>query len=473
MNYPPTKTKPWAHQTEAWRQQQGHKGFYYAMDMGCGKSKAAVDYVNGYEAHRVLIICPKKVIAVWPEQFELHSHYPYKIYAPEKGTIKKKAIELHNLLVKESDRMVVVLNYDAFWRPPLGPVFDKKNKLVDPGILMRHEWDIMINDENHRIKSPGGRGSWGAMRIGKMAKRRLALSGTPMPHSPTDIYAQFRWLDPNIFGRSFLAFRKRYCEMGGYGGKQVIKFINQDDLSRRFYSRAYRVTANEVLDLPDVMHIVRKCELSDKTMKAYHKLNQDFMVEIMSAKAGGQVISVTNALTKFLRLAQMTGGLVQLDDGQTKVIDNNKIEVIDEIFEDLATDEPIVVFTRFTNELQRIKDTAQARGRKAAELSGHMNQLAEWKAGKYNVLVAQIQAGSEGIDLTRARYCIYFSTGESLGQYEQSLARTHRPGQTRKVIYYHILAKGTIDEKIYRALKAKKKIIDYVLEDMVAENESA
>jgi SNF2 family DNA or RNA helicase len=98
-----------------------------------------------------------------------------------------------------------------------------------------------------------------------------------------------------------------------------------------------------------------------------------------------------------------------------------------------------------------------------AELSGRRKELAEWQRGEFNVLAAQIQAGSEGNDFTRARYQCYYSVGYSLTNYEQSRRRIMRPGQERNVTYIHIICKGTVDTKVYKALKDRKDVIEMVL----------
>jgi len=107
------------------------------------------------------------------------------------------------------------------------------------------------------------------------------------------------------------------------------------------------------------------------------------------------------------------------------------------------------------------------------EISGRrddgLTALAPRRAGKMadgvQVCGVQIAAGGEGIDLTRARYAVYYSMGFSLGQYQQSRARIHRPGQERSTMYLHILAANTIDTQVYRALKAKKQVVDAIIEE--------
>jgi len=132
----------------------------------------------------------------------------------------------------------------------------------------------------------------------------------------------------------------------------------------------------------------------------------------------------------------------------------------------LPRDEPIVVFARFTDEIDRILKAFKTAGRTFGEVTGRRKDLDSWYDGKINSLAVQIQAGGVGIDLTRARYAVYWSTGFSLGDYEQSLARVHRPGQTRSVNYIHLIAKGTIDEKIYGALKSRANLVESVLANL-------
>lgn len=468
MGYPPTKIKPWKHQIEAWELASKQKSFYLAHQMGCGKTKSAIDYCNGVYANRILIICPKKVMSVWPNQFKIHSHKDYDVIALNNNKpVSKKATQLKDFIRQKETSgqpFAVVLNYESFWRPPMGPVY-KKNRRIEAGLLLTLPWDLIIADEAHRCKSPGGAASWGLTRLCRQIDRRLFLSGTPMPHSPVDIYAQFRALDPSVFGTSFAIFRQRYCVMGGFENRQIVKFINIDDLNKRFYSKAHYVKSEDALDLPEKQDITISCNLDNKAMKIYRELDKEFIAEVDKNE-----ITADNALVKLLRLAQIAGGYLKLDDGTTKVIDDNKIDTVIEILRDLPETEPVVIFCRFRNELRRLTDKIEKEfsQRKVGEISGRMSGPYDfydgiWHATDTNTLLVQISSGGEGIDLTSARYCIYMSIGYSLGQYQQSKSRLHRPGQTRKVIYYHIVANGTVDTKIISAIKSKRRIVDSVL----------
>lgn len=244
---------------------------------------------------------------------------------------------------------------------------------------------------------------------------------------------------------------------------QVVGFQNQDELHAKFYSIAHRVEKADVLDLPEVIHERRTIELCPTAAQVYRQLEKDFIAEVNKG-----VVTAANALAKLLRLQQITSGFAAVEDenGNTteEPVDSSKMAALLDIFEDLSPEEPIVVFAKFRHDLDTIRLAAELKARTHYELSGSKNTLAEWQTSTTgDVLGVQIQAGGVGIDLSRACYCVYYSIGFSLGDYEQSLARTHRSGQTRSITYIHLIAHGTVDEQVYQALEKKQQIVDYVL----------
>ncbi len=324
--------------------------------------------------------------------------------------------------------------------------------LMDAGI------EFIIADEIHRIKSASGKASMFLSRLGDKTRGKLGLTGTPMPHSPLDIYAQYRFLDKGIFGTSYHAFKNRYAIMGGFQGHQVMGYQKQDELQKKFSSMAYQV-GSDVLDLPEAMHVVREVELTKETRRHYNDMYREFSVMI-----GDQQINAANALSKLLRLQQITSGYLPVSTPLGVVrVGTEKQDELCEVFEDLAVTEPVVVFARFRHDLDEIKRACQKSGRRYAELSGRENELASWQGGGADVIGVQIQAGGVGIDLTRARYCVYYSVGYSLGDYEQSLARVHRPGQKHPVTYIHLVATKTVDEQVYDALDKRKQVVEEIL----------
>jgi SNF2 family DNA or RNA helicase len=402
-----------------------------ALDMGTGKTLTSL-----------LITCKNSLV---PSALLLG-----------KGSTKSRAEKLKKamLIRPKGSSLAVVVNYDSVWRGELA-------KLIGS-----HKWKAIILDESHRIKAPGGRASKWLASLAKVnpQARLLCLTGTPMPHSPLDLYGQFRFLDPSVFGTSYARMRARYADCDPMFPSKVRRWLRQDELASLLDRHSFRVTADEVLDLPEALHERISVTLSPKARKFYDSLERDMVASIER----GHVV-VSNALTKLLRLQQATGGHSVVDTGDgpaTVYLDGTPAKrlALEGWMEDIAVCEPIVVFCRFRSDINDVVSACKATGRSYAELSGERNTLAEWQAGDADVIIVQIQSGGVGIDLTRAAYCVYYSLGYSLGDYEQSLARLRRPGQKRCVRYYHLVAEDTVDEEVYKALSSRKSVVDHVLE---------
>lgn len=452
---PLVKTTPWAHQVRAYHFARHLPGCLFDMGMGTGKTKTAIDLIVNQGWTRVLILCPKSVVEVWPYQISLHAAVPMEVAALGSGALKKRAKALENacaLADVRQSKLIVVVNYESVWSAEFAKA------------LTHVSWDAVICDESHRIKAPGGKTALFCSRIGDLVPHRLALTGTPMPHSPLDIYAQYRFLDKGVFGTSFALFRARYAQMGGYGNHQVKGYQNLDELYARLSRISYRVKSEDVQDLPEAIDTKIPTPLDAKARAIYRELDHAFTVECQHG-----TVTASNALTRLLRLQQLTGGSLQLDrdietgaKGAVQVVDTTKRDALVDILTD--ADEPIVVFCRFHQDLDMVHEAARMAERASLELSGRRNELASWQQCEAPVLAVQIQSGSMGIDLTRARITVFYSLGFSLGDYEQARKRVHRPGQTRTVQYYHLISPKTVDEDVYAALQARQEVVSFVLD---------
>jgi SNF2 family DNA or RNA helicase len=426
---------PWRHQSEAAAWAAERNASMLALDMGCGKT---------FTALLALGLARSGV-----EPLLLHE-----------GPNAKRAEKLRQSLSMAGGKtLVVVTNYDSVWRGELGKAIEAA------------QWSAFILDESHRIKAPGGKASRWLARVAAKQEhaKRLCLTGTPMPHSPLDLYGQFRFLDANVFGSSYTRMRARYAECDVRFPSKVKKWRNQDELAAKLDAHSWRVTADEVLDLPDAIHDTIPVPLSPATMKFYRQLEKEMTAEI---EAG--TVTVSNALTKLLRLQQATGGYARTDELGTVLIDGTptKRQILEDRLDDLAVTEPVVVFCRFRSDLDDVQAAARQLGREYAEVSGDRKDLERWQAGDATILGVQIASGGVGIDLSRAAYAFYYSLGYSLGDYEQSLARLRRPGQTRCVRYYHLVAPGTVDEQVYAALRERRSVIEAVLRNLSPRKES-
>jgi SNF2 family DNA or RNA helicase len=452
------RTTPWRHQREAvaFVQQlfrRGKRGAMIAAIMGTGKSAMTV-YLSVAEGFQViLILCPLRVVQVWRPQFEMHSGIPFLVVPLDDtfSNVKAKRDEAQrkiNLAKARGVPVVVVINYDSAWRTPFAEW------------ALKQKWDLVVADEIHRCKAPGGKASRYLARLGKAARFRLGLSGTPMPHSPLDVYGYFRFIDATIFGWSYNRFRQHFAVMGGFQNHQVVAYDNLDELNRKFYSVSF-ACGKDVLDLPPEMHVTLTCQLGSEARHAYRSLQRNLMAELDAGE-----VTVANALVKLLRLQQITGGYIRTDDGLDVQIDSAKMNLLRDVLEDIDPHEPVIVFCRFHKDLEAVNRVADETGRRSLELSGRVDELKQWQAGEAPVLAVQIDSGGVGVDLTRARYSVYYSLGFSLGSYEQSLARIHRPGQTRPVEYIHLIAQDTVDEQVMAALARRSDVVNSVLQQM-------
>lgn len=470
----------WVHQRRAFHFARDLDAAGIYIGMGGGKSRVVVDLVRDAGDQRVLILCPKNVIGVWPKQFELYAPGEYRMVTPTKGSVAKRAAEITKALDSTEPRpIVVVVNYDSAWREPM------KKLLLS---MQWATWDRVVLDESHRVKSAGGKASRFVQLLGKRAKRRLCLTGTPMPHSPLDVYGQYRFLDPRIFGTNFTRFRARYAILGGYPveqwnpatrqrelmGTQIVGWMHEEELAARTYSIAYRIADEEldaILGLEPPIHEERSVELAPSTMRLYGALYRDFCADVGEGR-----VSFDNALVRLLRLAQVTSGhlpteITDADTGEVtdvavEVFDTAKADALKDLLEDIPPGEPVVVFARFTHDLDEVERIAGELERSYAELSGRRRDgLADDSTlvEGVDVVGVNMRSGGEGVDFSRAHYCVFVSVGFSLGDYEQALKRTHRPGQTRRVVYYHLVARGTVDEQVYEALRERRDVVEYVL----------
>lgn len=469
----------WHHQQVALQFAMNQPGAMLAMDMGTGKTKVALDLIVARGHKRVLVLTKKKAMPVWTKQaaqFAPHLHV-----ARVAGASPQRKVNQMQNAADHADAtgkpLVLVVNYESAWRDAVA------------AWLLNAELDLVVMDESHKIKAPGGKASKFCQQLALVCPCRLPLTGTPMGDKPIDLYGQFRALDAGVFGTSFAKFRERYCVMGGYLGKEILAYRNQDEMMQRA-GRFMYVVGSEVLGLLPARHKTYYCQLSSDARRIYDA----FADEAFAALADESRISADNVLVKLLRCQQMTGGFVTTDEIDeaastenkikyvVKHIDDAKAELLKDVLQDLPDAEgveanaPVVVYCKFTHDLRAVQAVADQLGMTYGEISGRVDQQDDFKAGAVQVLGCQIQAGGTGVDGLQdvSHVAIYYSTGYSLTDYDQSLKRLDRPGQNGEVLNIHLVAENTIDEDVVEALTDKKDVIEHLMQkarqpqDMVA-----
>ena len=448
----------WLNQEEAFRFALKHPACMLDMDMGTGKTRVAIDVAfERDEVRKILIVCPKAVIPVWREN--LNKFAPddaWLCWDLQKGTVRSKAEDLKEFLKIYTDKSFVVINYDSVWRKELGEA------------VLKADFDMVVLDESHRAKAAGSKVSKFLTMLGRRVVFKMCLSGTPMANSPLDVYGQYRFLDSRIFGTNHYLFLQDYAIMGGPDHNFVVGYKNQQDLKKQFDSIAYHCKMSDVADrikLPNALPPMKYgVTLPPKDMKTMKQLTKEFVAE-----CGSSHIVVSNVLTKLLRLQQICSGFCitqesVFDDGVTQDLNTAKEDALVDMLADIDIKDNVVVFCQFRHDLEAIRRACWRSNRPYFELSGARNGLNEWKMDHVQgaILGVQIQAGAEGVDMTKANRAIYFSLPHSLALYNQSKARLYRPGQTRPVSFCHLIAEGTVDEAIYKSLERKEDIIESI-----------
>ena len=462
------RTKPWKHQLAALRylMEEEHSSAALLLKMGAGKTKIWIDLINNKDFELTLIVCPYKAARVWVKQFPIHSVNQSILVENLCEYSSKGKVELMTKRLQEQKsgcKSVYIINYDSIWREPFRSFIKSKVK-----------FDAIICDESHRLKSPSSKASKFMQVLGRRCNCRYIATGTLLAQTPLDVYAQYRFMNPEVFGTSYSNFKKRYTKLNVQAtmrlGYEVLDkdepYINLDDLRERIMSCAFSVDAE--LDLPDTRDITVEFDLPPKMDKMYTELSKEGALEL---KQG--TLEVNNVLSMVLRQQQLTSGFIKLEDdygnSRTEVIDESRCKALEDLLLNLPNDEPVVIFAKFVQDIKNITKVCRGIGRKCSEMSGRKDEFEDWDAGKTSVLIVQIESGAEGLDFTRAKYAIYYTLTHKLWVYQQSRKRLHRPGQKHEVTYYILQAKlrkkRSVDEGILDALNKNEDYIQRVMKD--------
>ena len=433
---------------------------------GCGKTLTAIAVAGaGYQigkVKRVLIVAPTSVCAVWPQEFQNYAAFPYTVRTLL-GTKTQRLKELNELVKFPYPRLkAAVINYESVWRDGIYEA------------LKEYDADLIIADESQRIKTHDAEQSKALHRLGDQARYKMILSGTPVQNEAIDIFSQYRFLDPTIFGSNFYAFRGRYCVMGGFNKKQVVQYRDLDELIKKEHSIAYRVTKEEALDLPEQTFENRYVTLSKKERDLYDRLRKDSVAEL----SNGGKITATTVLTKLLRLQQFTGGFLMEDGaGKPQLVSSGKLDALSDIIHDYVIEgkKKLVIFARFLPEIHEIEALCQKMlgkaGMKAVSIYGEIKKedrgdiVRQFQTDPKTMLfIGQIDTAGTGITLTAADTCVFYSVNFNYATYSQSLSRIHRIGQHHPCTYIHLVAEKTVDESILNSLAKKEDLAKTVVD---------
>ena len=412
-----------------------------------------------------LIIAPKGVVKTWYEQ-ELPNHLPTHIENTlvlwQSNITKTQQEKLDTLFENSGDLRILIQNVEAFST-------EKGFKFAESFLNSRR--CLMAIDESTTIKTPTARRTKNIISLGKKARYRRILTGSPITKNPLDLYTQCEFLDPWLLDfTSYYAFRNRYAEMKtmhlrGRSIQVVSEFKNLSELSETVKQFSYRVLKEDCLDLPPKNFIKRYVSLTPDQKKIYEQMKKAAM-----AVLNGKVTTTMTVLTQLMRLHQITCGHFTADDGSIQSVESNRLNELMNVLEE--TEGKAIIWANYQLSvgeiIQRIikeygKDSyVHYYGLTPQE--DRQDYIRKFQNDpKCRFLIGTPQTGGYGITLTQANTVIYYSNGYDLEKRLQSEDRAHRIGQKKTVTYVDLICEDTVDEKIVKALRDKINIASEVM----------
>jgi SNF2 family DNA or RNA helicase len=439
------RTQPYSWQTKAFNKAVGMDACALFIAPGGGKTKIAVDltgywYVNS-GLKKVLVITPKSVIGVWEEEIDLHLGYGVDEYEVVRLT-KKKEKKIESI---RQYRVVDCLTY-LLVTPDSAMVLFEEFKRWKP--------DVVIMDESHYIKNHSSKRSRRIKRIGRVAHKRLALTGTPMPKNYLDLWSQLDYLEEGFLGL-WSAFKSRVPIWGGYMNHNIVGW---DSKAVKWLKGKVKEIAVNVgkhrFNLPPIVYQKVPFYL-EGSAKYYNDMATSFVAELDEY---GTQVTAEMVITQMTRLQQITGGFVTDDEGEVRSVGTEKLDILSELFDKYVLDgkQKVVVFARFVPEVNAICELCKKKKIKFGYITGKVSSSKRdeyrnnFQNGDLQVMVCQIASGGIGITLNAARIGIFYSMDQQLDHYEQSRDRLDRGSITGSTHILFLVAKGSIDEEVMR-----------------------
>lgn len=469
------KTTPFQHQLIALNKAFPNKVFALLMEMRTGKSKVFIDYAAAHRmlgnVNMVVVICPYSIRKNWLA--ELATHCPIDTSVCILDTAKPKNFD--KWVSESHDFKWLIVGVESL---AAGSAKDYVERA-----LLTTTRSLMGVDESHKIKNHKATRTEQCIRLGRMAERKIIMTGTPVANHPLDFYSQFEFLDPNIIGvGDYYSFRNRYAVLGGFENKQVLGYQNMPELMELISPFIYRVSRKDVFDLPPIVQTTRYVKMSARQREHYLD-----MAKRKTTSTNTGTITAQTVLEKMLRLHEISGGVVSIQDEAGGVLDDpsikrkytkNRIDPISaktsellEFVEEVDPSDSVIIWCAYREEISMVTEALRDRyGRdQVVEIHGgisgeerHHNVSDLFQNKKAKFLVGNQMTGGVGLNMSAASVVIYYSNTFSYVDRRQSMDRTQSIQQSKSVLYVDLVTEGTVDEIVMQALNSKSDVHEYV-----------
>jgi len=456
------KTPPFQHQLDLFNRIKDTDYFAILWEMGTGKTKLAIDLLR-YKCMtkkkflRILIIAPNEALINWHLELEKHSNLAPRAVVLQ-GTKAQRIAKLKN-----KDYNVFIINYEGL--------------LVLHDELLHAELNVLIADESQLIKNHKAKRTKVALALSKQAQFKYILSGTPILNSGVDIFAQYYFLDSGLtFGKNFYAFRNTYFEDKNKGWRDGYpNYTIKPNVDRILNARILKIAdikkKHECLTLPPRIYNSYFPPMGDDQFKAYVEMREEFITFLNGIEGDMSVSTAANALTKIIRLQQISSGFLKDTHGrEVRFKSIPKLDLVSNLVEELAPRHKIIIWAVFVDNIKMLFDAMKPYNPAliyGGNVKDRQAQIIKFETdATCRVMVANPKSAGRALNFVAASYAIYYSQNFSLEHREQSEARCHRSGSEihEKITYIDVIHPKSVDEIVVKSLKDKIKLSSSLLQ---------
>lgn len=408
------------------------------LDMGLGKTVISLTAIadllfDSFEAHRILVVAPLRMARdTWPAEIEKWEHLQHLTFSVVVGTPKERRAAL----MAGAD--ITIIN-----RENLQWLIESSGFPFD--------YDMVVIDELSSFKNHKSKRFQALMKVRPKVKRIIGLTGTPSSNGLMDLWAEFKLLDMGQrLGRFITQYRNDYFLPDKRNGQIIYSYkpmpYAEDAIYRKISDMTISMKSTDHLKMPELVSSRYEVKLSEAEAQRYEDLKQELILQLPEGE-----VTAANAASLTGKLVQLANGAIYNDDGDIVEFHSAKLDALEDLIE-AANGKPLLVAYWFKHDLQRIKQRFDVREIKSSK------DISDWNSGKIPVAVIHPASAGHGLNLQAGgSTLIWFGLTWSLELYQQTNARLWRQGQTAgTVVIQHIITKGTIDERILKALSLKE-----------------
>ncbi|MEG1106919.1 MAG: DEAD/DEAH box helicase [Eubacterium sp.] len=423
------------------------------LDMGLGKTIITLSAIeeliyDRFEVDKVVILAPPNVARdTWPDEIEKWDHLKYLRVSMCLGNQKERIEGLQ----QEAD-IYIISNCLVDW-------------LVNFMKVSKMRFDLLVIDELSAFKSASSNRFRALKKVAPTFKRIVGLTGTPAPNNLIDLWPQMYILDQGErLGKTITGYKNRYFYPEKYNGHIVYKWGllqgSEESIYQAIGDVVISMKAKDYLQMPDRIDHVVEVEMGEKEKQNYKELKKEYCLELE-----GKDILAVNAAVLSGKLLQMASGAIYDIDQNVINIHDRKLEALDRILEE---GKRLLVVYQYKHSLSRIIE--RYRGKLRLREYKCKKDKDDWNKSDIDILLIHPKACKYGLNLQEGgSTVVWFDMTWSLDDYLQTNARLWRQGQKETVVIHHMVCKGTIDEKVIKALEGKENSQEALIKAVKAE----